>query len=266
MAVTRAFVLLGVLLLAGAARAVGPTVDVLPNFVGVGAGVTTEWMGSKDRIAGVAPGARVSFSKHRFAEWYGPTGDVNVLDVPNWEFGPALSYRFGRSEVTDPVVSLLPQIGGGWEAGVFAGYNHTSLEGIPWRVRVGVALLTAVAGDATGSHVTPFASLWLPLGRTVFLGLGGGFTWSSGSFMQQRFGVAPDASAASGLPAYSAGADVRQLYFWPALILQLSPQWFAGVGGFYQRLSGDAARSPIVEQRGDRNQWTAGVGVGYAWR
>jgi len=24
--------------------------------------------------------------------------------------------------------------------------------------------------------------------------------------------------------------------------------------------------SPIVTQRGDRNQWTAGAGVGYVWK
>jgi outer membrane protein len=46
----------------------------------------------------------------------------------------------------------------------------------------------------------------------------------------------------------------------------LGPRWFAGAGAFYQRLTGDAADSPIVTQRGDRNQWTVGGGIGYAWR
>lgn len=35
-------------------------VDVIPNFVGAGAGVTTEWLGSKDTVTGVAPGGRVA--------------------------------------------------------------------------------------------------------------------------------------------------------------------------------------------------------------
>jgi outer membrane scaffolding protein for murein synthesis (MipA/OmpV family) len=35
---------------------------------------------------------------------------------------------------------------------------------------------------------------------------------------------------------------------------------------YYQRISGDAAGSPIVTQRGTRNQLTYGVGIAYAFR
>jgi outer membrane protein len=56
---------------------------------------------------------------------------------------------------------------------------------------------------------------------------------------------------------------MRQVYAWPAVIVRLSARWFAGTGAFYQRLTGDAADSPIVTERGSPNQWT-GVGVGYA--
>lgn len=247
-------------------RAAGLTVDVIPNFVGIGAGVTTQWMGSSDYVPGVVPAARWQFQGNRFAELYGPFVDVNVLDVPNWEFGPMLSYRFGRKGVDDPVIRELPEISGGVEAGVFGGWHYVNDTGIPWRLRVGVSALTGVSGGTTGGHITPYASLWIPLRDSVFLGVGGGFTWSSDSFMQQRFGVTSEAAALTGLPAYTASSGVRQVYAWPAVIVRLSPQWFAAAGAFYQRLTGDAANSPIVTQRGDRNQWTAGIGIGYAWR
>jgi len=246
--------------------AAGLTVDIIPNFVGLGVGSTTQWMGSKDRVIGVVPAARVQLEGHRFAELYGPFGDVNLLDVPNWELGPMLSYRFGRKDVDDPVVNLLPPIGSGVEAGIFGGWHYVNTEGIPWRLRVGVSVLTAVSGDTTGSHVTPYASLWMPLSRTVFVGLGTGFTWSSDSFMRQRFGVSPAAAAVSGLPVYAPSAGVRQFYAWPAVVVQLNPQWYVAGGAFYQRLTGDAADSPIITQRGDRNQWTFGGGLAYAWR
>jgi outer membrane protein len=246
--------------------AAGPTLDVIPNFVGFGIATTTEWMGAKDRVGAAAPAARVELGGHRFAELYGPFADVNLLDVPNWEFGPMVSYRFGRKSVEDPVVQLLPPIGSGFEVGAFGGYHYISTAGIPWRLRVGVSALTAAGGDATGSHVTPYASFWFPLSPTVFAGVGAGLTWSSGSFMQQRFGVSPEGAAASGLPAYSASAGVRQVYVWPAVVVQLDPHWVVAAGAFYQRLTGDAAGSPIVTQRGDRNQWTAGAGIGYTWK
>ncbi|HEU4922382.1 MAG TPA: MipA/OmpV family protein [Burkholderiales bacterium] len=247
------------------ASASGIQVDVIPNFIGLGLGVTTEWHGSNDKVAGIAPGARASLEKNRFIEVYGAIADMNVLDSPNWEFGPMVSYRFGRSEVEDPVVNMLPPIDGGLEAGVFAGWHYTRIEGIPYRVRLGVALTTAISGGATGSHITPYASVWVPLSPRLFLGLGGGLTWSSESFMQQRFSVSPEASAASGLPIYSAAAGLRQYYLWPAVIYRASKEWYVGAGAFYQRITGDGEDSPIITQRGDPNQFSAGIGVGYSW-
>ena len=252
-------------LFTGAAQAGGIQVDVIPNFVGAGLGVTTEWMGAKDKVAGLVPGGRAALEKNRFIEVYGPMADMNVLDSPSWELGPFVSYRFGRSDVKDPVVNLLPPIDGGLEAGVFAGWHRVNVEGIPYRVRLGVSLTTAVSGGATGGHVTPYASLWLPLSRTLFVGVGAGLTWSSERFMQQRFGVSPEASAASGLPAYDARAGVRQYYAWPAVLIRMNKNWYAGAGGFWQRITGDGADSPIITQRGDRDQISAGIGVGYSW-
>ena len=48
----------------GTASAIGIQVDVIPNFVGAGLGVTTQWMGSTDQIWGLVPGGRMrpSFS------------------------------------------------------------------------------------------------------------------------------------------------------------------------------------------------------------
>jgi outer membrane protein len=48
------------------------------------------------------------------------------------------------------------------------------------------------------------------------------------------------------------------------MIVRVSERWFVGTGAFYQRLTGDGADSPIVTERGSPNQWTAGVGIGYA--
>ncbi len=260
-----AWLAFAIALAAPAAWASGIQVDVIPNFVGAGLGSTTEWLGAKDRIWGLVPGARIQLENNRFVEVYGPMADVNLMDHPNWELGPALTYRFGRTDVSDPVVNLLPPIEGGLEAGIFAGWHHIRTEGVPYRVRLGLMATTAVSGGAAGTHVTPYASLWLPLSRTLFVGVGGGITWSSDSFMQQRFGVSPEASAASGLPAYSAGAGVRQYYLWPAVIWRFAPEWYAGAGAFWQRITGDGAASPIVTQRGDRDQITAGMGLGYSW-
>ncbi|MDG4551498.1 MAG: MipA/OmpV family protein [Candidatus Contendobacter sp.] len=48
-------------------------------------------------------------------------------------------------------------------------------------------------------------------------------------------------------------------------MLHLSPQWHLGAGVMYSRLVGDAADSPIIAERGSKNQSIYGVGALYAW-
>jgi outer membrane protein len=66
----------------------------------------------------------------------------------------------------------------------------------------------------------------------------------------------PVYNAGGGLYSYGAGAQLE--YF-------LSPQWSAHVFGEYERLTGDAANSPLVTQRGSADQFTVGVGATYSF-
>ena len=61
------------------------------------------------------------------------------------------------------------------------------------------------------------------------------------------------------------GAGVRRYYVWPAVLWNFAPKWFAGAGAFWQRITGDGADSPIVTERGERDQFSAGLGLGYSW-
>ncbi|WP_409421898.1 MipA/OmpV family protein [Pseudaeromonas sp. ZJS20] len=262
-----ASLLLGWLLaLTGPVAAVGLSVDdVVPNFIGLGVGSTTQWHGSRDRMVGAMPGARLKLQGSRFLEWYGPYMGLNLLDDEGWEAGPLLNLRLGREEVDDPVVAQLPEIGLGLEAGGFVAWHHVNLTGIPYRLRLGLMASHAVLGQTEGSQLTPYASLWLPLSERLFIGSGVGATWSDKNFMQQFFSVSPAAAEASGLPSYQAGAGFRQIYWWPGVLWRIAPQWMLGAGAYGQYLVGDAADSPIIRERGDRWQWTFGLGLGYLW-
>ncbi len=239
--------------------------DVVPNFFGIGAGSTPEWNGADDAMVGAVPGARYSFGKGKFVEWYGPYLGANVVEESNWEAGPVLNVRLGRSDVTDPVVSSLPDIGLGLEAGGYVGWHHMNVHGVPYRFRTGLMAVHAVIGQTEGANVTPYVSLWVPLSAKLFVGLGGGATWADGAFMQQFYGVSEASASVSGLPAFQAGSGWRQTYLWPAIMWRVSPQWMVGAGVYYQYLLGDAADSPIVAERGDRQQLSGGLGIGYLW-
>jgi outer membrane protein len=240
--------------------------DLIPNFVGVGVGSTSQYSGSTHSVIGVLPGARYKFEgSERFVEWYGPLADVNVLDSREWQFGPALNLRFGRSNVDDPVVARLPEVDNTIEGGLALSYTYIQHGDIPWRLRVGGVALVDLRDTFHGFDDTVYASLWVPLSHTMILGVGTGASWGSASYQQAYYGVTEAGSQASGLPVYTPGGGMRQWYAWPALVVRVAPKWFVGAAAFYQRLTGDVAASPIVQQRGDPNQWTVGVGLGYAF-
>jgi outer membrane protein len=256
---------LGILASTPASAQIAVPVDIFPNFVGLGVGFTPEYAGSKDYMAGIAPGLRVSFQSNRFIEWYANFADVNLLPLARWQLGPLLNYRFGRSDVSDPVVQKLPEIDGTFEAGIFGSYTYTNLDGIPWRLRVGLTVLTNFGNIYTGVNAFGWGSFWFPVRKDIFVGLGGGAGGGSESFMNAYFGVTQEGAASSGLDSYSPGAGLKSFYAYPAVIWQFHPSWAAGAGLFYQRLVGGASDSPIVKDRGSADQFTGGVGLGYLW-
>lgn len=84
--------------------------------------------------------------------------------------------------------------------------------------------------------------------------------FGSGRFTNTYFGVTPAESIASGLAAYTASGGVYSVGFEMGAYQPLGADW--GLTGTlrYDRLRGDAARSPIVAQ-GSRDQISAEIGL-----
>ena len=104
-----------------------------------------------------------------------------------------------------------------------------------------------------------------PVAPQVTLAGGAAFTYGSGNYMDEYFGVTPNDSLASGLPVYVPGAGMRDVRAWATAFYHLTLQWHVGAGVMYSRLVGDAADSPIVADRGSPHQWIYGAGALYAW-
>ena len=87
--------------------------------------------------------------------------------------------------------------------------------------------------------------------------------WGNGRFQRAYFGVSAAETAASGLPAYSPGSGFHAYGAMTGAYYQFDHKW--GLFGFagYDRLIGDAARSPIVTQTGSRDQFSTGLALTY---
>ncbi|WP_432719355.1 MipA/OmpV family protein [Jeongeupia wiesaeckerbachi] len=257
---------LALLLASTGAQALDLPAMRLPNLAGLGVGVTTECSGCKDTMVGVVPGVRYVTESGRLFEWYGPYAQYNFGGLTGFQWGPAVNLKLGRSDVSDDVINKLHDIDTTLEFGGFVGYEYDSVEGaIPYRFRVNANMMTNAGQVYDGARFNLGATLWIPMSERFFIGSGIGATWASQSYVNTYYGVTDADAAASGLAPFHADGGNQQILGWIGAVGQISGHWWGGAGVFMQRLMGDAAESPFVQERGDRNQLTYGAGLGYVW-
>ena len=140
---------------------------------------------------------------------------------------------------------------------------------VPWlrlrgNVRQGFGGETGVTGQVLLDAVVPFGQFRWSGGPRV--------TIQSSKAVDPYFSItAQEAAAANMTPGqplltpytatggfYSYGAGTQLEYFF-------NPQWSAHAFVEYERLTGSAADSPLVTQRGSPNQLTFGVGATYSF-
>lgn len=236
-----------------------------PNFFGLGIGGYPDYLGSDEYALGVAPIGRVSLGGNRFARLFVNDIRVNLLDHPNWQVGPVGLWRFGRDDVDDRVVRKVHEIDQSFSLGLFAAHVWRDPHELRRQVGVGGWALGDVTGAYDGWTAGLNAFAMQPVAARVTLAGGAAFTYGSENYMDEYFGVTASDALASGLPVYQAGAGVRDVRGWATALFHLTPSWHLGAGVMYSRLVGDAADSPLVAERGSKNQWVCGVGALYAW-
>lgn len=181
-----------------------------------------------------------------------------LYDNGRFRVGPTAKIRFPRRESSDSDLNGLGNVDWAIEVGGFADYWVT-----PWlrtraEVRQGFGGHHGIVSDLTADVVVPV---------TPKLTLSGGprLTLATDKAQDPYYSVTASQAISSGLPVYTAkgglqswGLGAQARYTW-------SPQWAAYTYLEYQRLSGDAANSPLVSLRGSRDQIQVGTGVTYSF-
>lgn len=181
---------------------------------------------------------------------------IPLVSSGGFSIGPAANIASGRknSDLDVPVGKVETTI----EAGAFASYQLSDSLYLRAEALKGLGGHKGVVGTIGADYI------WRDGDRYV-LSIGPRVLFSNDRYQRAFFGVSPEAALASGLPAYRPGGGVHGVAAASGLSVQFDPRW--GVFGFarYERLVGDAAKSPIVRELGSRNQLSGGVGLSYTF-
>ena len=237
------------------------------NFVGGGAGLSPDYLGSDDTTFAAAPVARIQIGKgERYAKLLITELSVNVLDNRTWSLGPLLNYRPGRDDnVDDSVVSSMREIEDTLEVGLFGGWTWISKNDPRSRLSASLSAKQDIADEHGGFLIDAGVRNFHPFSRSFVVSYGANLTYASSDYTDTYFGVDVADAAVTGLRAFDADAGFRDVRLSLMAIQSLSLNWHIAAGAVYSRLLGDAKDSPVVSDRGDENMFFLGAGVVYAW-
>jgi len=252
------------LIVAGFAALVVPVAEAYAQMVGtfrvragLGAQVQPEYLGSGKTEW--APYPTLSFTRGDRPFGFGAPDDslsISLLSSDGFSAGPALSLRGGRKE-SDAGLPI-GKVGSTIEAGGFV--QHQASESLRLRaeLRKGIGGHGGLVGHVGADQV------WRDGDRYLF-SIGPRLRFSDGKFQRAFFGVGPEESLASGLPQYRPGGGIHAIGLASGMHYSLGGRW--GLFGYarYDRLIGDARKSPIIREIGSPNQFSAGVGVSHTF-
>lgn len=182
---------------------------------------------------------------------------IPVVNTGGFEFGPAFNLASGRkrSDIDLPLDRVKTTI----EAGGYANYQVAKSVFLHAEVLKGLGGHKGIVGTIGADQV------WRDGDRYVF-SIGPRLLFSDSRYQRAYFGVTPAEALATGLPAYRPGGGIHGVALASGLSYQFTPDW--GVFGYarYERLVGDAAKSPIIRSDfGSRNQLSGGIGLNYTF-
>ena len=234
--------------------------------LGLGVGVTPAFEGSDDfRAFPVVP---LSYD-HRFVKvrTIGLGLEADISQSEYFDAGPMFIFRFARDDdVSNSRVARLPQVDASLELGGFL-RSGLPLEMIGFDDPAIIFAQASIRQDVIGGHggfvVEGSTGILRPMTEKLTAILSLSTTYASDKFMSSYFDVTAAGSAASGLPAFDAGAGIKDVGLTTVLNYEINEKWSTTFFGAYTRLIGDASDSPVVTVGGSENQVSAGFSLNY---
>lgn len=193
-------------------------------------------------------------------------------DGVGFDLGVSAQLRGNRArQVKDPVVESLGELDHAIEVGPTVGFNIAQLLNPYDSLGFGLDVTWDINGAHGGMVVEPSVTYFTPLSRGMAASLSLSAEHGDGAFMDYYYSVTPAQALASGLPAFDPAGDGWTKAGGNLLLgFDLDGNLENGglvlvVAGGYTRMLGDAKRSPFTSVRGDADQWTGALGLGYTF-
>ncbi len=233
----------------------------LPDYFALGVAAVPEFEGSADHMEVPLILAKSNIGNTRL-EFSGNTGRWYVDVDNNLSFGPLVQGRYERDEsVTDPIIAHLRPIKTATELGVFAQYRWQHGGRMPGQFGLALTAQRDVSDVHNGQLYALVLSYNVMLSERWRLGVEASQSWANEKFMSTYFSVDADNAERSQLAIYHADDGIKDSFGAVTFSYSVSPslQVLALLGT--QALEKNAYNSPIVRERGERDNWLAGASV-----
>ena len=218
--------------------------------IGVAAGFSPDYEGSNEYGFGFGPNISASWRDTIF--YKGKSLGANLIQKKNLQAGLIVAKASGRDEDDNDKLEGLGDVDSGIEVGGFVSYKTKPL-------RFKAEARQEVDSGHEGALVELSVGSDMPLAKPlVYVELG--TTWASDDYMENFFAIDSQQSSNSGLQRYNADAGFKDVNISISVGYPITNRWRIGATAEYKRLLGDAADSPIVD---DKNQFVAGLGLSY---
>jgi MipA family protein len=188
----------------------------------------------------------------------GAGASTDLFESKRWHFGLSLRIDRGRKSSEAPRLAGLPDIDQTLRARVYANYRLTP----HWTSQ------TSASQDLLGrggglvlrqgvGYAMPFKVADMPSEWSVGLGV----SWADRRQLKIRYGITPEQSQATGLPAFEPKAGWFDQSVGIGVTTAISPRWVIFASITSSALLGDAARSPLTLGRSSHQ-----TSVGLAYR
>lgn len=226
--------------------------------------------GSKDYQLVAFPDIEVQYNEQFFASLFKGIGYKFILSE-EWQLGPIVKMDFGRDEEVGNPFSLAAKkidtlkgfgnVDMTPEVGAFAEYS-TGPFAYSLEIRQGVGGHKGLIGE-TGPDIRAFIPR--KSGKPIMAMAGIRALFGDSNYTQTFFGVSEKQSTNTGLAKYEPSFGFISVGARMIVIVPMTDSISLGAMGGYDRLIGEAAKSPLIKERGTEDQFMGGFRLNYEW-